>query len=113
MQTHDLPRDYFWGVMKYPDWVNTREVPFVEVGSSAEIEHPHRWGVSLVVRLLFGRALVVGQWLKQAHTDDEVTAHLERAVSVDAFGITEPGDEEMAAYGYDAEGDAMRPIGEW
>lgn len=114
MQTHDVPgTDLFWGVMKYPEWVDRSEAPRWEMGSTSEIEYPHRWGTNIVIRLLFGWALVIGQWVKKAVTDEEVTAHLERAVRTDTFGITEPDDWEMEELGYDREGTALRPIGEW
>lgn len=114
MQTHDVPgTDYFWGLMKYPEWVEVKDVPRFEVGSTSEIEYPHRWGNTLVIRLFFGWALIIGEWMKRAVSDAEVTAHLERAVSSEAYRIPEPSDWEMEEHGFDAEGTAMRPIGEW
>ena len=44
---------------------------------------------------------------------EEITEHLTKAVSSQAYGIVDPSDEEMEALGYDAEGEAVGPIGEW
>lgn len=114
MQTHDLPfsNRLYWGWLKRPLEM-TAQLDRVEPAQTKEIEHPHRKGVGFSIRI-FGRLnLVVGQWVGQATTDEEITEHLTKAVSSSAYGIVDPSDDEMAQLGYDAEGEAMRPIGEW
>lgn len=54
--------------MKYP----SRRFPFVERGTTREIEEPFRRGASIVARIPFTRqGLVVGRWSATAMTEDE------------------------------------------
>lgn len=61
----------------------------VHRAQTVEIEPPYRFGRPLVIRLPFGRALVIGWWL--ASNWDEEEALFE---AVSGWGI-DPYDEEM------------------
>lgn len=59
-QVHDIGKKHFLQFMKYP----TRKFPFLDLGSTYEIEEPYRSGESLVFRVpLTRRAVVVGRWV--------------------------------------------------
>lgn len=58
-QTRNITRNWFISSVRYAH----RGWPWIETGTTNEIEPPYRGGSSLVVRLPFTRvALVVGRW---------------------------------------------------
>lgn len=74
---HDRKNDKFWGIVKVK-W-NT---PLYHTAPTTEIEHPFRvCPKSKIIRLSFGRAMILGKWQTGADEhSEEYASHLLSAI---------------------------------
>lgn len=83
--THDLWR-FFWHSIELQ-----KKSSIAHFFISHEMDEPHRWSKSLILRLpLSERGLVVGFWRKEERTEDEaILASLGRRMDLKEFTDTE------------------------
>lgn len=93
MQTHRLGR-------LYTHMVRLTGAPLVHRGKSSMTQYPYYWAHPVIIRLPFGRGLVIGWWHKHEHLD--VTSHLAGALSLCPVDCPDLPTED-AYYGADPE----------
>ena len=68
MKTHDFG-PAFWQIIRL-----SKDAPIIHMAPTTEIEHPYRESTSLILRLPFGRGLVIGWWQNSGKDEFEALA---------------------------------------